>query len=263
MTSPAVSVERPALRVTPTTLVLVGIAALAWVGVVAYARHMGNSSGSMGLPVQEFLPMWGVMMTAMMLPAVAPVAALYARTIRTSRAMRLSLFVAGYLLVWVVAGVPTYVLLRVVDHVVGDHDTTMRWIAGGVLLAAGVYQLSPLKAVCLRHCRSPIAQLLHYGNVKGRFRDLRVSLHHAAYCLGCCWALMVLFIAFGIMNIWAMLVLAAVVVGEKALRHGTAIARVTGVACVALAVLVLASPRVAHDLLPSTQMGSNEVMTGM
>ena len=128
------------------------------------------------------------------------------------------------------AGIPAYALLRVVDGLVEDSDSAMRWIAAGALAAAGLYQLSPLKAVCLRHCRSPLAQLLHYGNVKGPLRDLKVAVHHAGYCLGCCWALMVLFVAFGVMNLWAMVALAAIVVGEKALARGVALGRIAGVA---------------------------------
>jgi predicted metal-binding membrane protein len=161
VTAPAVPAARPAFRLTPTIVALVTLAALAWVGVIAYSRDMGNGAGSMGIPLREFMPMWGVMMAAMMLPAVAPVASLYARTIRTERVPRLVLFVGGYLIAWAVAGLPTYAVLRLVDRVAGDSDTTMRSIAVVTLAAAGAYQLSPLKARCLRHCRSPLAQLLH------------------------------------------------------------------------------------------------------
>lgn len=259
MIAPAVPAARPAVRLSPTTITLLALAALAWVGVVAYARDTGNGAGTMGMPLREFLPMWSVMMAAMMLPAIAPVAALYGRTIKSERAKRRTLFAAGYLIVWAVAGIPTYALLRVVDHTTGDSATTMRLITAVTLAGAGAYQLSPLKTRCLRHCRSPLAQLLHFGNVKGPLRDLKVALHHAGYCLGCCWALMALFIAFGVMNVWAMIGLAAVVVGEKVLRRGEAIGRTAGAAFLLLAVLVLASPSVADALVPSmgtmTEMG--------
>lgn len=261
MTAPAVP-ARPAFRLTPTAITLLAFAALAWAGVVAYARDMGNGSGSMGLRLWEFLPMWSVMMTAMMLPAVAPVASLYARTITSTRAKRISLFVAGYLIAWTAAGIPTYALLRLVDRVTGHSDITMRSIAVVTLVAASAYQLSPLKARCLRHCRSPLAQLLRYGNVKGPLRDLKVALHHAGYCLGCCWALMALFIAFGVMNVWAMLGLAAVVVGEKILPRGETISRVAGAVFLTLALLVLASPSVADALIPSMDADIMTEMTG-
>jgi predicted metal-binding membrane protein len=210
-----------------------------------------------------FVAMWALMMTAMMAPAVAPVASLYARTITSNRGARLSLFLAGYILVWALVGIPAYAVLRLVDRVAANSGTTMRTIAVGVLIAAGGYQLSPLKARCLRHCRSPLAQLLRYGNLKGRWRDLKVALHHAGYCLGCCWALMALFVAFGVMNLWAMVGLAAVVVSEKVLRRGEAIGRLAGAACLVLAALVVASPSVARALIPGVTPMSTGSMTHM
>jgi predicted metal-binding membrane protein len=251
VTVSAAPVERPALRLTRQTIVMWSVAALAWAGVIAYARHMGNGVGTMGMSFVEFMGMWSLMMTAMMLPAVAPVASLYLRTIAADRARRLTLFVGGYLAVWVAAGIPTYVALRVIDDHVADEPATMRTVAVVILAAAGIYQLTPLKVVCLRHCRSPLGQLLHYGNIKGRAKDLRIALHHAGYCLGCCWALMALFFAFGVMNVWAMLGLAVIVLIEKLLRHGESIGRIAGAAFVVLALLVATSPRVADAVVPS------------
>ena len=263
MTAPGVLAERPSFRLTPSTATLLAIAALAWAGVIAYARDMGNGAGSMGISLPVFLAMWALMMTAMMAPAVAPVASLYARAITSDRVARLSVFLAGYLLAWALTGIPSYAILRLVDHAAGHRDNTMRAIAVVVLVTAGAYQLSPFKARCLRHCRSPLAQLLHYGNVKGRLRDLKVALHHAGYCLGCCWALMALFVAFGVMNLWAMLGLAAVVVSEKVLRRGEAVGRLAGVALVVLAGLVIASPSVARALIPGVAPTSSGSMTHM
>jgi predicted metal-binding membrane protein len=262
VTAPAAPLERPALRLTPHGVAMLGVAALAWAGVVAYARHMGNGVGTMGLPLVEFVPMWSLMMTAMMLPAVSPVASLYLRTINSNRAQRLVMFVGGYLLVWSAVGIPAYVALRVLDRHLTDSDVGMRILAAVLLAAAGFYQLTPLKAVCLRHCRSPLGQLLHYGNVKGPARDLKVALHHATFCLGCCWALMTLFVAFGVMNVWAMLGLAAIVVSEKLLRHGEAIGRLAGAAFIVLALSVAASPRVADVVVPSMPSGA-ATMTDM
>jgi predicted metal-binding membrane protein len=250
VTAPAAPLDRPALRLNPQTVAMLGVAALAWAGVIAYARDMGNGAGTMGMPLGEFAPMWSLMMTAMMLPAVAPVASLYLRTIRSERARRLILFIGGYLLVWSAIGVPAYLALRFVDDR-ADSGTTMRSVAAVVLVSTGLYQLTPLKAVCLRHCRSPLGQLLHYGNVKGHWRDLKVAVHHAGFCLGCCWALMALFIAFGVMNVWAMLGLAAIVVSEKLSRHGEAVGRVAGAAFIVLGLSVAASPRVAEAVVPA------------
>jgi predicted metal-binding membrane protein len=260
VTSPAAALERPALHLTTQTIVMLGVGALAWAGVIAYARHMGNGVGTMGIPFVEFMGMWSLMMTAMMLPAVAPVASLVIRTIGSNRARRLILFGGGYLIVWAAAGIPAYLALRIVDDQVAGHPTVMRTIAVVVLAVAGVYQLTPLKAVCLRHCRSPLGQLLHYGNIKGRTRDLKIALHHAGFCLGCCWALMLLFVAFGVMNVWAMLGLAVIVVSEKLSRHGAIVSRVAGVVFIALAVLVAASPRVADAVVPSMPSGPAPTM---
>jgi predicted metal-binding membrane protein len=230
---------------------MLSVAALAWAGVIAYARHMGNGIGTMGMSLLEFMAMWSLMMTAMMLPAVAPVASLYLRTIVSDRPRRLALFVGGYLIVWATTAIPAYVALRFIDDRVADAATSMRTIAVVVLAAAGIYQLTPLKTVCLRHCRSPLGQLLHYGNIKGRGKDLRVALHHAGFCLGCCWALMALFLAFGVMNVWAMLGLAVIVFSEKLLRRGETIGRLAGATFVVLALLVATSPRVADAVVPS------------
>jgi predicted metal-binding membrane protein len=262
VTAPAAPLERPALRLTPQSAAMLGVAALAWSGVIAYARHMGNGAGTMGIPLIEFIPMWSLMMTAMMLPAVSPVASLYLRTINSNRPHRMILFVVGYLFVWSAIGVPAYLALQIVDDRVADVGSTMRIVAAALLATAGVYQLTQLKAVCLRHCRSPLSQLLHYGNVRGHARDLRVAVHHAAFCLGCCWALMALFVAFGVMNVWAMLGLAAVVVSEKLARHGETIGRLAGAAFIVLALFVAASPQVADAVVPSTPSDAS-TMTGM
>ena len=262
MTSSAAPLERPALRLTTQSIVMLGVGALAWAGVIAFARHIGNGVGTMGMPLVEFMGMWSLMMTAMMLPAVAPVASLVIRTIGSDRPRRVLLFVGGYLVVWASAGIPAYFALRIVEDRVGADAITMRTIAVVLLAAAGIYQLTPLKAVCLRHCRSPLGQLLHYGNIKGPARDLKIALHHAAYCLGCCWALMALFIAFGVMNVWAMLGLAVIVVSEKLWRRGDVVGRLAGAAFIVLALLVVASPRVADAVVPSMPSGP-EPMMGM
>ena len=252
MTASVAPVERPVLRLTRESIVMLGVAALAWAGVIAYARHMGNGVGTMGMSLLEFMGMWSLMMTAMMLPAVAPVASLYLRTIVSDRPRRLGLFVGGYLVVWAAAGIPAYIALRLVDDRVADSTAALRTIGVLVLAAAGLYQLTPLKAICLRHCRSPLGQLMHYGNIKGPLKDLKVALHHAGFCLGCCWALMALFLAFGVMNLWAMLGLAVIVFTEKLLPHGETIARLAGAAFVVLALLVASSSPIADAIVPSS-----------
>ncbi len=232
------------------------IAGIAWLAVITVSLDMGNGSGTMGLALWAFVGVWALMMTAMMLPSVAPVASLYVRAMPGTggrRWWRLALFVGGYLLVWTASALPAYLLLRIVDELVAG-ESWSRWIAATVFVVGGIYQLTPLKQRCLLHCRSPLGLLLHYGSYRGRTRDLRAALHHGAYCLGCCWALMLLFIAFGAMNIVAMVGLATVVFTEKVSPHGDRLSHVFGIACLALAAAVLIWPAIASGLTSMPDM---------
>jgi predicted metal-binding membrane protein len=235
-------------RLTPHAALLLLAAAVAWLLVVANARRMGGMTGTTGLGLAGFVGMWTLMMAAMMLPSVAPVASMYQRSVRSRRALRLSGFCAGYLVAWVAAALPAYLLTRVVQQSVVGHPGTATAVAVGIFAGCGVYQLTPLKARCLRHCRSPLSLLLHYGSYRGRLRDLRAGLHHGAYCLGCCWALMTLFVVVGVMNVAAMVVLAAVVLAEKLLPHGELVARLAGVAAFVAAIAVVWFPALAAGL---------------
>lgn len=218
------------------------IAALAWVLTAGQARDMGIEPGTMGMALPLFLLLWLAMMAAMMLPSVAPVAVTWAKAIgRQSPGMagvvRTVQFVAGYLLVWAAFGMLAYGGLALTGHLVDQNATAGRWIGAVAFGLAGLYQLGPLKNVCLRHCRNPMTQLMHYASFRPWARDLRVGLHHGAYCLGCCCGLMVVLIPLGVMNIAAMAALAAVIFLEKLWRHGPMLSRVVGVAFLALAVL--------------------------
>jgi predicted metal-binding membrane protein len=198
--------------------------------------------------------MWMLMMAAMMLPSVAPVASMYQRSVRSYRALRLAGFTGGYLLAWVGAGIPAFLLTAVVARLVSDQPAWATAVAVAVFAACGVYQLTPLKSRCLKHCRSPLSLLLHYGSYQGALRDVRAGAHHGAWCLGCCWALMALFVVLGVMNLAAMVVLAAVVLAEKVWVHGELLARVVGVAALALAVAVIWVPELAPGLHGPSQM---------
>jgi predicted metal-binding membrane protein len=155
-----------------------------------------------------FVGMWALMMAAMMLPSVAPVASMYQRPVRSYRALRLAGFTGGYLLAWAGAGIPAFLLTAFVAQLVNDHPAWATAAAAAVFASCGVYQLTPLKSRCLKHCRSPLSLLLHCGAYRGRLRDVRAGAHHGAYCLGCCWSLMALFVVVGVMNLAAMVVLA-------------------------------------------------------
>lgn len=217
--------------------------AVAWVGVLWYVHGSAMGMGpTMGLSLVGFLGAWTLMMAAMMLPAVAPVAALYVRTIEASAHRRLIEFAFGYLLVWAAIGIPAFAVALEVQRLSMSAPGAVRWGVVGVLLVLGVYQLTPLKELCLKHCRSPLSQLLHYAAYGGRLRDLRVGAHHGLYCAGCCWPMFLLLVAVGTMNLAAMLVLTAVIVAEKLLPHGIAISRAVAGAAITLAFAFAVSP---------------------
>jgi len=244
---------RPGLATREAALLLVA-AAGAWAGTVALARGMTGMTGTMGLGLAVFVPVWTLMMAAMMLPSVSPVASLYAKTVPANRPLRIAGLVAGYLAAWAAAGLPAFGLAWLAGWLTGRHPGAAHVLAVVVFAGAGVYQLSRLKDRCLAHCRSPLGLLLHYGSYRGRFRDLRAGAHHGGYCLGCCWALMVILIAVGVMNLAAMVALAAVVLIEKAWRWGRAFGRLAGVAALALAVAMIWFPWLAPGLHAAPMM---------
>jgi predicted metal-binding membrane protein len=125
-----------------------------------------------------------------------------------------------------------------------------------IFAACGIYQLTPLKDRCLARCRSPLGFVLKLGSYRGRSRDLRVGLYHGAFCVACCWGLMVLLIAFGLMNLTAMVVLAAIVLVEKASPWGSRFSRALGIVALVLAVVVIFEPGLASGLHPVTPSGS-------
>ena len=235
---------------------LLALAALAWVLTVQGALDMGNMPGTMGLGVVGFVGMWTVMMAAMMLPSVAPVGSLYVRTVRsgsagTVRALRLWGLIAGYLAVWAAFGVVAFVAAMFGGRMANETPNIAPWVGAVVLILCGVYQLTPLKERCLSHCRSPVGFLLHFGNYRGPLRDLRVGLFHGGYCLGCCWGLMVVMLAVGVMNLAWMVGLAAVIFLEKTWRRGKEIGVIFGLALIVLAFFVPWNP----GLLPGLYLG--------
>lgn len=177
------------------------------------------------------IAMWWIMMIAMMTPSAAPTILLYARVHRHATAAgqmqdRLAptgAFALGYMLVWLgfaaAAATLQWALERmglVSEMMMGSRS---RWLSGAVLLAAGLYQLSPVKSVCLAHCRSPASFLSRHWRPQG-LGALRLGAMHGAYCVGCCWVLMVLLFVGGVMNLAWIAVLTLLVLIEKALPWG-------------------------------------------
>ncbi|MGW0292641.1 DUF2182 domain-containing protein [Streptomyces tuirus] len=239
------------------------IAVPAWALTVGQAQDMGVEPGTMGMALPLFLLLWVTMMAAMMLPSMAPVAITWVRGIGRqssgwTRAARTIEFVGGYLLVWTAFGLLAYGALALTGDLVDDHPTAGRWIGSIAFLLAGLYQLGPLKHVCLRHCRDPLGHLVRYAGFRRPARDLRVGVHHGAYCVGCCAGLMVVLVPLGVMNVAAMAGLALVVFAEKLWSRGLLLSGVVGVAFLVLAVLA----PFQDWLLPGLQ-GSMPPMDGM
>jgi predicted metal-binding membrane protein len=257
----------PAKQLAPAWVALGVLAALAWVVTIDQANGMGVGPGAMGLALPAFILLWVAMMAAMMFPSVAPVAILWARTIQARstgaiRAWRISTFVAGYLVAWAAFGVVAFVALLGTQRLVETAPEVAKWLAVGIFLTAGVYQLTPLKRACLRHCRSPMTSILHYASMQGRARDLRIGLHHGLYCVGCCWGLMVVLVAVGVMNLAAMSLLAVVIFLEKIWRRGDGFARVVGIGFVAFALVIPFAPRLAPGLHSGTMTDTSQMIDG-
>jgi predicted metal-binding membrane protein len=211
---------------------------------------MGAAGAPFSLPAAlGFLGAWGVMMAAMMLPSATPMIALYSTVSRNlsrsgKRVVPVALFAASYLGVWLAFGVPVYV----VGALVGSRAradpavaTVLPYGVAVVLLAAGAYQFTALKRVCLRVCQSPFSFLMTRWR-SGYAGTLRVGLSHALYCVGCCWGLMAVLVAAGAMGLHWVLLIAAVVFAEKLLPRGAWTARAVGGVLVALGLAVLARP---------------------
>jgi predicted metal-binding membrane protein len=242
----------------PATAILI-VAGLAWLGIVLWAQEMGVMPGTMGLTLTTFVVLWTLMMAAMMLPSAMPMISLSVQTIRNSRWLRMTAFGGGYLLAWGLTGIPAFILAWSAGEIAAEYTDWTSLAAVLIFASAGIYQLTSWKYRCLRHCRSPLAHLMHYGNYRGRLRDLRAGAHHGLFCLGCCWGLMLLMIAFGVMNLLAMVVLAAVIGIEKQWRYGERFARLAGAVSLALAVAVIFVP----DLAPGLDGSTMDAMDGM
>ena len=194
-----------------------------------------------------FVTAWGVMMAAMMFPAAAPMLLLVQRvsTQRQAAGGRFVptwIFAAGYLLVWTTVGAITWGLIRLVSEGIGrlhpvERGTWAPLALGIVLLLAGLYQLTPLKRVCLDHCRTPLSFVMTHWR-DGRLGALQMGIVHGLYCLGCCWALFAVLVAAGVMSLAWMLLLTLVVFAEKVLPVGRRISYGVGAAFLVLGILV-------------------------
>jgi predicted metal-binding membrane protein len=257
-----------------TGALLLAVAAVSWVALIRQGnmgsmdaqsgmngamdsgmdQGMGASALLSPLGAVAFLVAWGVMMAAMMLPSATPLISLYAgiqrRSLPDRRGIPAVLFALVYLLMWLLAGVPVYAASVAVAAAAEASPTVARLVPYGValaLLAAGVYQFTPLKSRCLTVCQSPLGFLMGHWR-PGAMGTLRMALEHSLYCLGCCAGLMVVLVAAGAMSLpWALLI-AAVVFAEKVLPRGAWTARAAGAAFVLLGLFVVVEPGLAATL---------------
>jgi predicted metal-binding membrane protein len=247
--------DRPTLksRFVPGPVVLaallLGVALVTWIVTVERMDGMDAGPGTDLGGLGWYVGIWVTMMAAMMLPSVAPMAIVFARVAR-SRADRGRatvspwIFVSGYLLAWTLYGLLAYGIFRAIKAAGWGFlawDAQGPIVAGMAVAVAGLYQLTPLKAVCLRHCRGPLHFILH-GWHDGRVGALRMGGEHGLFCVGCCWGLMIVLFALGVMSLVWMAVVAALIFAEKVLPHGHRLTRPIAVLLVAVGIWVAAAP---------------------
>ena len=207
--------------------------------------EMGDEAMTLG----AFILAWLAMMTAMMFPAISPVVKLYGRAAAAGRVAPLPFFVAGYIAVWISMSLPGYFAWRALMDPIAEARPWAGRLAGVVLLSAAVWQLTPLKSVCLRHCRSPMSFFMRFGGNLARPRGaIRMGITHGLFCLGCCWALMAVLVALGTMNLAWMAALALLILLEKNAPAGERIASVAALGFAAVGVLLLVRPEILTTL---------------
>ncbi len=238
---------------------LLALAAAAW-AVLAWQRATaddGTMGLTMGMTVPLFMALWVAMMVAMMFPTAAPMIIMFARVHDAKRQrghpfVPAWVFVSSYLAVWTAFGALAYGVAlgaeALADRSTWLMDNATR-IGGGVLIAAGLYQLSPLKRSCLTKCRTPLDFLLTAWR-DGYGGSFRMGLEHGAYCLGCCWLLFVILFPLGVMNVAAMAVITLLIFAEKSLPAGRQVGSLAAAALVTFGALVIFVP----GALPTTMM---------
>jgi predicted metal-binding membrane protein len=231
--------------------ILLLLAVAAWAVLIWRAQVMDDESMglTMGMSAPLFIAIWAAMMVAIMFPTAAPMILTFAR-VQANRKERGQvfiptwLFVSSYLLLWITSGLLAYIAARLIDSLAEDSmwfmDNGGR-IGGAVLVVAGLYQLSPLKAKCLGKCRTPMSFILNSWR-SGYGGAIRMGLEHAAYCFGCCWLLFVILFPVGMMNIAALAVVSFLIFAEKSLTIGTYAAKAAAVALIVYGAVVIIQP---------------------
>jgi predicted metal-binding membrane protein len=240
---------------------LFGLAAVGWLWTADEMQNMDGGPWTDLGTLGWFAGVWVVMMAAMMFPSVAPTVALYSRMTKSRSPVAPLVFTSGYLLAWASIGLLAFAVATVGGWISGDllaWDRAGRWIAGGTLLVAAIYELTPLKDVCLGKCRSPLGYLLGSWR-NGRAGALQMGARHGAWCIGCCWALMASLFALGVMSIAWMAVVAGLIAFEKLIPSRRAATYGTATILLVLGVLLLAAP----DTIPALTIPGGDSMSPM
>ena len=235
-------------------MLILGAALVAWIVTVARMRGMDEGPGTDLGGLGWFVGIWLTMTAAMMLPSSALMVLAYVKASPTARA---GSFVLGYLGAWTAYGLAAYALYRLVERAgLGwlDWQRGGSYVAGAAIAAAGLYQLSPLKQACLRHCRGPLRYIVH-GWREGRSGAVRMGLEHGLFCVGCCWGLMLALFALGVMSLFWTALVAAAIFAEKVLPRGERLAGALALVLVALGLLVAFVPADVPGLSEPAPMG--------
>ncbi len=237
---------------------LVGISLLAWLYLVDMARDMSAMDMPMGeamemTQISQWTPgyfvmmflMWAIMMVGMMVPSAAPMVLVYASFVRKKEKaapyLSTGAFVVGYLLVWTGFSLAATFMQWGLDEAAllsSMMVTTSPLLGAGILIAAGVYQLTRFKSACLVHCRHPVQYFMAHWR-KGRIGALRMGLHHGAFCLGCCWFLMMLLFFGGVMNLIWIAAITAFVLLEKVIPEGALAGKIIAPLLILMGLFVL------------------------
>ena len=244
------------IRISATTWVVLAVIAVAWCicawmeasGVAGHLHH--HALYHSGMPLWQagllLAGAWQVMTAAMMLPSSLPLMVLFGRAgaAAPNRASAFALFILGYFVVWTSFAASAFAF----DMGVHWLAHTWRWlnqndevIPATTLALAAVYQVTPLKNACLRSCRNPATYIMHHYR-RGRLSGLRLGVGHGLFCLGCCWALMLVMFAVGVAHLAWMGVLAVVMVAEKTMPAGDALTRPLAVSLLGLAAIAILAP---------------------
>jgi predicted metal-binding membrane protein len=230
----------------PAWIALGTAALLAWTLILQHQRSGSNLSG-----ITSYVAMWTVMTAAMMFPSLSSVVYLWVNFIRRRvsgkvRVLRVGLFLSGYLIAWTLTGFVAYFGSLLFEGLIWLTKPFSICLVIATFLVGGLYQLSPLKEACLRHCRTPFSLIAEFSGRRGRAIDLRLGFYHGMFCVACCWGLMLILLAVGVMDLRAMIGLAAVTLIEKLTPFGFQAGRWVGCGFIVTAVVITIWP----DLIP-------------